>query len=280
MKGSWGIFWFTWFGVAALVTAPDRHSDDLVRQGNAAFTRGDFTVAGACYTLAEERTLDPGLVAFNQAAMLYQQARFREAELHYRRCLEDAQGLRRTQARYGLGNCLVQQARSRDVRRLREAINLYERCLAEGSTDGTLILDARHNLELARLLLLQAKAHKESNNPANEDQGSETSRPEDKDADGRFGNEQAGSQALDAPGRTERAADAARDPNAAAAKANQQPSPGKGDLPPLPDEDELKSLPAEDTAEYLKQAATRIAKERRSYRERPVPPAPPNVKDW
>jgi hypothetical protein len=262
------------------MTAPDRHSDDLVRQGNAAFGRGDFSAAGACYALAEERTLDPGLVAFNEAALLYQEGRFREAELHYRRSLEGAEGLRRAQAIYGSGNCLVQQAKNRDLRRLREAIKLYEECLADGGADAGLILDARHNLELARLLLLQAKAHKESNSATNEDQTSETSRPEDKGADSRFGEDQPGSLAPDALGRPERASDAARDPNAAAAKANQQPSPGKGDLPPLPDEDELKPLPAEDTAEYLKQAAARIAKERRTYRERPAPPAPPNVKDW
>jgi tetratricopeptide (TPR) repeat protein len=280
MRNDLRISWFAWLALATLAAAPALQPEDLVRQGNAAFARGDLVTAGACYAQAEERTLDPGLVAFNEATVLYQLGRYREAELHYRRCREDAQGIRRSRVLYGLGNSLVQQARGQDVRRLRDAIGLYEQCLQAGGEDASLISDARHNLELARLLLLQARVRKESSNAANEDQGSETPQPEDQRNDARFDGDDAGSLAPEAMGKPERASDAARDPNAAAAKANQQPSPGKGDLPPIPDEDDLKPLSPEDTTEYLKQAGTRIATEHRSYRERPMPPAPPNVKDW
>src|SRR5207249_9722556 len=119
-----------------------------------------------------------------------------------------------------------------------EAIGLYEACLEEGKADASLAADVRHNLELARLLLRQAKQDDANNNAASEDQGAQAPQPEDKRPDTGFGSDDPGSAASDLIGRPERLSDAARDPNAAA-KANQQPSPGKGELPPLPDEDEL-----------------------------------------
>jgi tetratricopeptide (TPR) repeat protein len=266
-------------GLAA-AAAPALQPEDWVRQGNAAFERHDLDGAGSCYARAEERTDDPGLVAFNEASVFYQLGRYREAELHYRRCREDAQGTRRARLLYNLGNCLVQQARNQDLKRLREAIELYEQSLQDRDLDTGLTADVRHNLVLARLLLLQARAHKETTSPARLDQEQEAAPPEDRRPDGRFGSEEAGSLAEDAAGKPERAADVVRDPSRGSARANQQPSPGKGDLPPLPDEDELQPQSPEDTEAYLKQAATRIAREHRSHRERPTPPPPPNVKDW
>ena len=78
-------------------------TEELVRQGDAAFERGDYSAAVDLYTRAEDAITDPGLVAFNKGAALYRLALaaddeasrrqwFREAELHYRRCLEDAVG--------------------------------------------------------------------------------------------------------------------------------------------------------------------------------------------
>ena len=75
--------------------APAANPDDLVRLGNAAFERGDYGSAVGCYEKAEALITDPGLVAFNKGASLYRLDRYREAELHYRRCLSDATGPRR-----------------------------------------------------------------------------------------------------------------------------------------------------------------------------------------
>src|SRR5262249_13606724 len=75
--------------VSLLAAAPEP-PDDLVRQGNAAFERGEVTGAEGLYGKAEERAVDPGLVAFNKADALYQQEKYREAEVHFRRALGDA----------------------------------------------------------------------------------------------------------------------------------------------------------------------------------------------
>src|SRR5262249_53165635 len=64
--------------------------DELSRRANAAFLRGDTEEADRLYAAAEERTGDPGLVAFNRAAVLFQKEDFRDAEVHYARVLEDA----------------------------------------------------------------------------------------------------------------------------------------------------------------------------------------------
>src|SRR5438477_12953983 len=63
--------------------------NDLIRRANAAFLKGDGAAADALYAAAVERTGDPGLVAFNQAAVLFQKGEFYAAEVHYSRTLED-----------------------------------------------------------------------------------------------------------------------------------------------------------------------------------------------
>src|SRR5688572_15489442 len=98
---------------AALVSAaPADPPDELVRRGNAAFRSGDPFAAVKLYAAAGERTDDPGLVAFNAAAALFDQGEYREAELHYLRALDDraAPPDRRAKALYNRGVCLVKRA--------------------------------------------------------------------------------------------------------------------------------------------------------------------------
>ena len=129
----------------------------LLFRGDDAYERGDYGSAADAYSEAEYRTTDPGLVAFNKAAALYRLGLYGEAESCYSRSLEDAEGERRSQAFYNLGNCLVQQARDVDAAMLERAIASYEQCLREEPTDSTLAADARSNLELAKDLLSRAK---------------------------------------------------------------------------------------------------------------------------
>jgi tetratricopeptide (TPR) repeat protein len=266
--------------LAGLAAAPVLRSEDLVRQGNAAFERGDFAGAVELYARAEERTTDPGLIAFNEAAALYQLGRYRDAELRLRRCQEDATGSRRSRLLYNLGNCLVQEAGSRRPGRLREAINVYEQCLQQEGIEPELTADARHNLEVARLLLQKAQSSRESQNESSEDQSSATPQPEDQRNDARPGGDQAMTTLPNGVDRAGQAVNQVGDRNTAPNKTGQPPPPGKGNLPPIPDEEELTAMSPEDAAQHLKQAASRIAQERRAYRERPMPAPPANVRDW
>src|SRR5207237_98195 len=141
--------------------------DDLLRRANAAFERGEYDRAVALYERLEDRTADPGQVAFNEAAALYKLGRHRDAEHHYRRALEDAVGPRRSAALFGLGNSLVQQE-SLGAPALAEAVRRYEECLALGG-DEPAPDDVRHNLELARLLWLQARADRKDSDKGGSD---------------------------------------------------------------------------------------------------------------
>src|SRR5262245_39430200 len=116
-----------WFGLLALALVSATPAGDplqLVRQGNAAFERGDYPAALRFYEQAEPLITDPGLVASNKAAALYRLERYRDAELHYRYCLSDTTGQRRAEVLYDLANCLVQQEQGRSAKLLSDAISL------------------------------------------------------------------------------------------------------------------------------------------------------------
>src|SRR5262245_10932041 len=107
------LFPFTFFLFPFLLSAgPLGPPDELVRQGNAAFRAGDAAAAGRLYAAAVEYTADPGLVAFNTAAVLFEQGEYRDAELHYVRALDDkaAPPDRRAKALYNRGVCIVKRA--------------------------------------------------------------------------------------------------------------------------------------------------------------------------
>jgi Ca-activated chloride channel family protein len=254
-------------------------AEDSIRQGNAAFARADFAAAVEAYSRAEESATDPGLVAFNEAAAFYHLGRYREAEHHYRYAREQATGLRCAQLLYNLGNCILQQAQDRDARRLKEAIGFYELCMQQVATDAALRNDARHNLELARLLWLKAKAGKPGTEQDNPERGNENEQPgNQEDAEPRGDPLRAAMRKEH--GKSEPRTGVQAHPGMPPAGTEQTPPPGKGNLPTLPDTDELASLSAEDAVEHLQQAATRILRERQEHQRQTVPTLPANVMDW
>jgi Ca-activated chloride channel family protein len=264
--------------VVLVSASPQLGWQALVRRGNHAFVDGDLATALSSYAQAEERTLDPGLVAFNEATTLYHLGQYRDAELHFRRSREDAEGPRLARVLYGLGNCLVQQARPGDTRRLRDAIDLYRACLEQDGLDAELIEDARHNLEVARHLWLHAHAEKDRGESRDSENDTGSTPPEtnrDTAADNALE-----ASTLDPHGKPRRVVGQVGASKANAAQSDQPAPPGKGNLPPIPDEDELAPLSTEDAVEYLNQAAGRIQHERQSHRQSLVPTVSPSVKDW
>src|SRR5262245_45857305 len=98
----------------AAAPLPTDSPDDLIRQANTAFARGDTEAAEKFYAAAEERTADPGLVAFNKAAVLFGKGEFRDAELHYSRVIEDraCPPDRAAKAWFNRGTCLLRRGGS------------------------------------------------------------------------------------------------------------------------------------------------------------------------
>jgi tetratricopeptide (TPR) repeat protein len=263
------------FAAGLLLAAADRTAapDELTRRGNAAL--GDDPAAAlGWYSRAEERTTDPGLVAFNEAVALYRLGRYREAELHFRRCREDATGERLARLLAGLGNCLVRRSGGTHANLLDQAIHSYEECLTLADLDPALADDVRHNLELARQLRLNAKPGGEPPESADEPPGAAPEKKPDPRRDERMvrGGEPPGGSAV--------RSDGALDPRSRPADTDQAPPPGKGNLPPLPDTDEPAALTAEDAAGLLRLAVQRIHDDQLAYRRRAASAPSRALLDW
>lgn len=270
--------------LAVLVAASPRadvSTEELIRAGNAAVTRGEFQKAEEWYAAAEERTADPGLVAFNKANTLFHRDRFADAERHYTRALDDADSpsARRASALYNRGVCLLKQG---GLTRLRSAIESFDRCLAGSPEDAALVADARHNLELAKLLWVEARAREQKkplpNDPPPDsppDPRPERPTPQTLDPFGQqdqFTSDR-GPQAGGPP-------DAIRGAGRGTPRATDEQTAGKGNAPVLGKEDRLPDLTPDQVRQYLEGLAVRVANDRRATAALTAPPERPNVKDW
>ena len=150
--------------LSAAAPPPDWRT--LLRQGDAAYGRGDYAAAAALYEQAQDRTTEPGLAAMDLAAAKIRlaeasdadRARLAQAAEQAYRCCTGPSDPRRTRALCGLGDALLLKADGRDADALEAAVAAYRECLAQPNLDGDLADDARHNLERARLLLRQIAA--------------------------------------------------------------------------------------------------------------------------
>jgi tetratricopeptide (TPR) repeat protein len=258
-----------------MASTPGEEALDFARRGDEAFDQGRYAEALNCYAKAEEETIDPGLIALNEGAALYRLGRFREAEQHYARCLEDAASERHARVCFDLGNSLVQQARERDAKLLRRAIASYETCLRNPDAGPDLIEDARYNLALSRALLAKAKARQDTS--SSEDQEHDTTPNESDPNEQSASAEQAGQPGGSDPAR---AAQAGGQQGTQAQATAAPPPPGRGNLPPIPDQEKMAPLSAEDTAAYLRQVAERVLRERREHHQRRLTPPSWQVEDW
>lgn len=270
-------------GCAMLLAAADPPSSaDSMRAANDAFVRGDLEGAETLYAQAEERSPDPGLVAFNKGAAYYRRGDVRRAELCFRRTLGDAaiSPDRQGRALYNLGNCLVRQAGESDVKLLQAAIECYERAIRE-SPDADVRTDAGHNLEVAKLLWARARAKRPPGERDPEwDDPPDPKRPPP-------GGPKPPDPGADKTGEGPRKAepgpklDLGKGPESGMIpKETEQAAPGAGNLPVLPDTGQVESLAPEDARAVLKKAAERLQRERRKLREEASQTDRPRPKDW
>jgi tetratricopeptide (TPR) repeat protein len=271
--------------LAAAAPQANATAEELIRQANAAFLQGDSDAAERLYAAAEERTTDPGLVAFNRGAVLFQLGDFRGAEVHYLWVLKDAACPpgRAARAWYNRGTCLVRRGGSTAV--YREAIACLEQCLESMASDEPLKADARHNLELAKILWNEArkanaKPDSPNENPPSEDPESNPP-PKTANADQQPGASDAG-DGNKAGSRLQPV-----DPRNALPPAGTKPNPAAAqnagnapNLQPLQDSSTLQPLSPEDTREYLKRTAERLKKDRQTLRNSLYGPERPGLLDW
>ena len=251
--------------------------DDWIREGNAAFEKGDLDAALALYEKAEAGTTDPGLVAFNKAAVLYRLKRYREAELHYLRCVDDAPPARKAQALFSLGTTLLRQAEDKNIATLDRAIDAFAACLSQRDLSPQLANDAQYNLETARWLRFQAatsaKAPKNDESHEKND-GKKSSKDKHKNK---------GKDQTDEPGSK---SDGGDDGKKDGTRPTEEQKPtladklGSGKLSTLPDTGTLVPQAPEDIAAHLEEVVARIREQRRNHQVHHRSSAPGHVKDW
>jgi hypothetical protein len=158
-----------------------RPADEAAAAGSAAYQAGDFATAEARFHEAEREAADKATAAHNRAAAQYKLRRLDDADHSYQRSADD-QALHAARADYDRGNCSFGEAckeeGTADPELLQRAARQYEACLArEGSTPdaGSLYDDARHNLELTRLILSEFA---ETNKQTPEEDKPEPEKPE------------------------------------------------------------------------------------------------------
>ena len=269
----------------AISAAPPAAPDDSIHQGNQAVERGEFENALLLYQQAEERGVDPGLIAFNEATAYYHLKDFRKAENHYRMALNDAaiSMERRAKSLYNLGNCLVKEAGESEIKVLRDAIRCYELCLEVGSEQG-LCRDAAHNLELAKLLWNKAR-QKTSNPPApNTDDPPDPKREPEKKKENepkkKGGDTTGDSTQKNKEPKIENDPNGKKNIKEDPSKVGEVPKVGPSRAPVIRDTDELEPLAPEDARRALKEAEERLKKERQRIRMNAAIPEKPSGRDW
>jgi tetratricopeptide (TPR) repeat protein len=273
-----------------LVAAAPRSSiDDLIRSGNQAFEAKKYAEAVRLYQEAEVLATDPGLVAYNKAAALYQMALaantpseaivyYRGAEEHFRCAAEERSAPRHLLARFGLANSLL-QGRAGDAGAIREAIRSYREVLTADGLDGALLDHARHNLGVAKLHLLRLEARKDPRKPPEEQGDGDNKKPPREDRKDP-GNPQDQGNPTQTQGQPRPGDDNEQ------AKDGKKPVPtdrkeaGAGKEKPILDDLAAPPLTAEEAVEELDLAVQRILLEQRGKRFRSSRFPPGGVKDW
>lgn len=272
--------------ITLIAAAPSVQPREPLQEAGAAHAAQDYHRAIALYETAETRSTDPGFVAYNKALALYQRAVANgEAETdllsaaeHFRRCTKDPNQDRRARAWLGRGNALLRAAPHSSAL-LKKAVRAYRKCI-QIDTDHRPA--AKHNLELALLLLLDAgeESSRDPDEPDPDDPGGEDpSSPKDEGKE-----PDPGANPDQQPGGRPKPGDKqnpVQQPNGNKPIPTEQGKPpGKGNMSPIPQEERLKPTTASDAANLLQQAAQRIQQERRAYRYQSARQAMNGVKDW
>ncbi len=272
-----------WFLMALAAQPPaPADGDTPLRAAQDAWRRGDDGTAGKLYEAAGERSQDPGLIAFNLGAIRFRQGEFREAEIEFRRALDDrdAPAERRARAHYNRGVCLL---RLGGLARFRTAIECFERGLGAADGEPSLSADAEHNLELAKLLWLEARAKSAAKPRPNETPPDETpqepSRPDKPGASDGNPPDERGTD----PTATPRPGDidpVSGKPRPGQATATKKTVGGRGNLPVTADWAGWQPQNEAEAHDYLKGLAARLSRDRRELLDLTAPPEQPHVKDW
>lgn len=233
-------------------------SDDSVHRAVEYLQSGQPQRALPLLEAAAKKANDPGLIAFNRGVTLARLGRYREAELQFELC--DSPPSRLARSTYNRGICLL----GRDEP---DAIRAAIECFMAVRDEPDLAVDARHNLEVAKLRWARLRTNQRT------DRSSGTGTP---DPSATLGREGPGD-----PIPIENAPPLKTVPRGGAEPASSPKArPGAGTLPVLRDDAELKPMLPEDAQRILDAAAKRIERQRREVESIRAGPGRTALRDW
>jgi tetratricopeptide (TPR) repeat protein len=265
-------------GCCILCTAPKEatSADDWERRGDTAFAAGQYAEAESCYTRAEEGSGEPGRVAFNHGVALFHLGKYRDAERLFRCSVESStDSVRKQKAWFNLGTSLLYASDGQDANRLAEAMDCFHRCLNDAG-DSALQADARHNLELAKQLWRRIRKQEPpppENEPANDNTPATDNQPKNS------GNN-TGDPSTPMTGNNGQSGTNPAGKDGPQPMPTSQQKPGAGHLPPIPESEQAKPLSQEEARLLLRQAAERIARERKALQKSANGNEPRAYPDW
>ena len=278
------------FSIGLLAAAPAQAEspDELIRRANATLRDGDGDAAEKLYAEAEERTADPGLVAFNRAAVLFDRKQFAKAAALYKLVLDDraCPPDRAAKAWYNRGTALLLATHNPAgvLDAYRTAIADFENAIDAAGPDAFLKANAEQNLVIAKLRWDEErkKAGKPDASPNQDVPPEEDRQPKPSEFDNQpgdldpNGNDRPGGATPQPAGTQPQPAPSGTKPQ----ETTQTTAGNNPQLEVLKDTDEVQKLTPEQARAYLQKTAEWRKRQRRAMLETLYGPERPGLRDW
>jgi hypothetical protein len=277
--------------VVSLAPAPrpgaEASADRLLRAGQSAFDKGDYTRALGLFQEVEPVAADPGQVTFALAATHFRLAlaggeetgrHLAEATSQFR-CMLEPTDPRRPQAMLGLGCCLLVRASlMRSHAACEEALRILGECAALNAGEPS--AEARRLLHRARLLEWQLVPSPLTQHEQPEYDPEKEKRPPEQDTG--VGPQDKNNNTTKSAGNTRPTP--ATDPTQKPQQSKDGPQgtqAAEGKNPTVPDRDKLPpSVSADEALRELREASKRIQAEQKAFRKSMARPPADGVPDW
>jgi Ca-activated chloride channel homolog len=136
------------------LTAFGQKGNDLIKEGNKLYEKGEFSEAEVRYRKAEAEKGDPFVSRFNLGTSLFRQERFEEAASAFQQLPSTTEDKKQKAAAYhNLGNSLMK------LEKYKESVDAYKQALRHDPKDE----DSKYNLSYARRMIQEQEEQQDQN---------------------------------------------------------------------------------------------------------------------
>lgn len=147
--------WFLHIVLLAVgFAAYGQKGNDLIKEGNKLYEKGEFSEAEVRYRKAEAEKGDPFVSRFNLGTSLFRQERFEEAASAFQQLPSTTEDKKQKAAAYhNLGNSLMK------LEKYKESVDAYKQALRHDPKDE----DSKYNLSYARRMIQEQEEQQDQN---------------------------------------------------------------------------------------------------------------------